>query len=82
MVSCDLQLEGSVHSGRKVWQEHRVAGHIVSAVRKQREMNADTQLAWPIDPTHGVVLPLLGELFPPQLNVSGNTFVDVFELVS
>lgn len=59
----DLQVRGPVHHGGKAWRQgHQVAGHIMSAVRRQGAMNAGAQLS----PFHSIQDPAQ-KMVPPGL---------------
>lgn len=65
------QFEGIVHHDMAVQQEHVAAAHMVPTVRKQREMDADAQLAFSFslvqDPAHGVMLPTFSVDIPSSV---------------
>lgn len=65
-------------------QEHEGAGHVASAVRKQRDVNVAAQLALSQEPSLQMVQPMSKQVFHAQLSLSGNnsqTYSVVFFLI-
>lgn len=65
---CSLRVQSFVME-KAWWQRGAAAGHMASAIRKQREMNAGTQLTFSRAPAHGAVLPTFRVGLPTSVNL-------------
>lgn len=66
------------------WPEHEADGHITSIARRQGEMNTGAEFVFLflLSPSIGWSLLHPRDVFSSQLNLSGNTFIDMAHGVS